>query len=100
MGANGWMTGPIFLDWLRSLFLPSLSPDRSAVLLVLDGHKSHISYEVLCLASDNRVHLLKLPPLLTHLQPLDLSVFKPVKSAWNLAVADFVHKERHAQGEA
>ena len=43
------------------------------------------------------MHLLKLPPHLTHLlQPLDLSVFKPMKSAWDLAVADFMRKERRA----
>ena len=95
VSANGWMTGPIFLDWMRSLFLPSLPQDHPPVLLVLDGHTSHISYEVQCLARENHVHLLKLPPHLTHLlQPLHLSVFKPMKSTWDLAVADFVCRER------
>ena len=78
VSANGWMTGSIFLDWMRSLFLSFLPQDHPPVLLVLDGHTS---YEVCCLARENCVHLLKLPPHLTHLlQPLDLSVFKPMKS--------------------
>ena len=79
---NGWMTGPTFLDWMKSLFLPSLPSQQSPVLLILDGHKSHISYEVRLLAREHNVHLLKLPQHLTHLlQPLDLLVFKPMKSA-------------------
>ena len=43
---NGWMTAPTFVDWLKSLFLPSLPPEHTPLLLILDGHKSHISYEV------------------------------------------------------
>ena len=39
VSANGWMTGPIFLDRLRSLFLPSMTPDHPPVLLVIEGLK-------------------------------------------------------------
>ena len=95
--ANGWMTGSNFIDWLKSVFIASLSPQHPPVLLILDGHTSHISYEVRTLARDNNVHLLKLPPHLTHLlQPLDLAVFKPMKSAWDVATADFIRRERRA----
>ena len=93
---NGWMTGPNFIDWLKSLFIPSLPAERP-VLLILDGHASHVSYEVRIIGRDNEVHLLKLPPHLTHLlQPLDLSVFKPMKTAWDAATSDFVRRERRA----
>ena len=49
VSSNGWMTGPTFVDWLQSLFIPSLPPERP-VLLILDGHASHISYEVRIIA--------------------------------------------------
>ena len=96
VSTNGWMTGLTFVNWLQSLFIPSL-PQERPVLLILDGHTSHLSYEVRIIARDNGVHLLKLPPHLTHLlQPLDLSVFKPMKSAWDAATSDFVRRERRA----
>ena len=65
------------------------------MLLVLDGHSSHISFEDRELAIENGVHMLKLPPHLTHLlQPLDVGVFKPMKANWYSAVADFTRRER------
>lgn len=96
--ANGWITRPTFIDWLaKSVFLASLPLQHSPVLLILDGHKSHISYEVCVNSSDNGVHLLKLPPRLAHLfQTFDLAVFKLITSAWNLTAAEFIHRERQA----
>ena len=91
---NGWMTGEGFLDWLRSLFLPSLPAERP-ILLLLDGHSSHIGYEVRRLAAQNGVHLLKLPPHTTHLlQPLDVGVFNCMKDVWQRVVGSFTRRER------
>ena len=91
---NGWMTEESFVDWLKALFIPSLPPTRP-VLLILDGHKSHITYEVRELARDNNIHLLKLPPHTTHLlQLLDIGVFNLMKGTWQTAVADFTRRER------
>ena len=91
---NGWMTTPAYIDWFRNIFIPSL-PEERPVLLVLDGHSSHISYEVRELAIENGVHMLKLPPHLTHfLQPLDVGVFKPMKANWYSAIAEFTRRER------
>ena len=81
---NGWMTEESFVDWLKALFIPSLPPTRP-VLLILDGHKSHITYEVREIARDNNIHLLKLPPHTTHLlQPLDIGVFNRMKGTCRL----------------
>jgi hypothetical protein len=91
---NGWMTTAAYIDWFHNLFIPSL-PHERPILLILDGHSSHISYEVSDLAMKNNIHMLKLPPHLTHLlQPLDVGVFKPMKSIWNSIVADFTRRER------
>ncbi|KAK3741118.1 hypothetical protein RRG08_042485 [Elysia crispata] len=52
-------------------------------VLIFDGHLSHISLPLIEEALANNVSLLRLPSHLTHLlQPLDTSVFRPVKSKW------------------
>ena len=90
---NGWMTADGFVDWLKSQFIPALPPARP-VLLLLDGHSSHIGYDVRQLAIDNDIHLLKLPPHTTHLlQPLDVGFFNCMKHAWQEAIGDFTRKE-------
>ncbi len=96
VSVNGWMTTPAYIDWFRNIFIPSL-PEERPVLLLLDGHSSHVSLEVRQLSIENNVHMLKLPPHLTHLlQPLDVGVFKSTKSNWYTAVADFTRRERRA----
>ena len=46
------------------------------VVLIEDGHASHITIEVIELAKKNDVHLLCLPSHTSHiLQPLDIGVF-------------------------
>ena len=94
VSSNGWMTTSAYIDWFRNMFLPSL-PDECPILLILDGHSSHVSYEVRQLAISNGVHMLKLPPHLTNLlQSLDVGVFKSMKANWYSAVARFTRKER------
>ena len=91
---NGWMTTPAYIDWFRNLFIPSLPAERP-ILLILDGHSSHVSLEVIDLAVSNEIHMLKLPPHLTHLlQPFDVGVFKPMKAVWYSVVADFTRREQ------
>lgn len=47
------------------------------MLLVLDGHGSHITINVIEFAKSNGIHLLCLPSHTSHiLQPLDVGVFK------------------------
>ena len=41
------------------------------------------------IAKENGVHLLKLPPHTTHLQPLDLGVFNHLKHTWEPIVGQF-----------
>ena len=80
---SGWMTQVTFIDWFKSLFVPSL-PQDCPVVLILDGHDSHLTYKLCILAKENDVHLIKLPANLTHfLQPLDMAFFKPLKAEWN-----------------
>ena len=84
---SGWMTKEIwfqqFVKWI-----PLIRP----VLLIQDGHSSYISIELIELARANSVHLLCLPPHTTHiLQPLDVGVFKPFKSAFSQACHKYMY---------
>ena len=82
---SGWMEAANFKQWVEKMFLPAVKhlAEKNPVLLIFDGHHSHISLELIQLARDNNIHLHCLPPHSTHLlQPLDVGVFGPVKAAW------------------
>ena len=82
---SGWMDSDNFLSWFKKMFLPAVShlTKEAPVLLFFDGHYSHISMELIKLARSNNIEILCLPPNTTHLlQPLDVGVFAPLKSAW------------------
>ncbi|KAJ8909702.1 hypothetical protein NQ315_002742 [Exocentrus adspersus] len=80
---RGWMESTIFYNWFKKSFLPNIGKDRP-VLLIYDGHSTHVSPEVCQLATDNAVTILKLPPHTTHvLQPLDVAIFGPFKTSWD-----------------
>ena len=79
---NGWITQELYIEWFN-FFLKNIPPTRP-LLLIEDGHSSHVSIEVIELARKNDVHLLCLPPHTTHLlQPLDVGIFKSLKSHYN-----------------
>lgn len=91
---KGWMTEINFLDWFKNQFIPALPRERP-VLLIMDGHKSHIKYEVRELATQHSIEIAKLPAHTTHLlQPLDLSVIKPMKEAYDSAAHAFFRRNR------
>ena len=86
---NGWINQQLYLQWFE-FFVASIPPARP-VLLIEDGHASHISLEVIKLAQENDIHLLCLPSHTTHLlQPLDVGVFKSMKSQFNKACKHFM----------
>ena len=57
---KGWMTEVNFLDWFRNHFIPFL-PDKRPILLILDGHESHVKYEVRQLAVKHNIEITKIP---------------------------------------
>ena len=79
----------IFLNWFK-FFLTSIPPTRP-VLLIMDGHGTHMSIEIIELARSNGVYLLCLPAHTTHiLQPLDVGVFKSFKSNFSKACSKYL----------
>jgi hypothetical protein len=80
---TGWSNGDIALKWLNEIYLVETKPESPLEwrLLILDEHSSHITTKFMFLAWTHRVQLLYLPPHTSHkTQPLDRSVFSPLKN--------------------
>ena len=87
---SGWITRELFFEWFK-MFIQKIPPSRP-VLLVLDGHGSHITIDVIEFARSN-VHLLCLPSHTSHiLQPLDVGVFKSLKSFFSKGCCQYMAK--------
>lgn len=95
--ANGWITSDIFYNYLEKTLIPALDPERP-VLLLYDGHSTHVTNKVVQLANDNDITILKLPPHTSHLlQPLDLAVFKSLKVKWDQKLCIWQRKHTGAR---
>jgi len=88
MQCKAWMTNDLFKAWmlhfllkLSSLYAISATQRH---LLILDGHKSHISLDVINIAMARGLDLVTLPSYTLHeLQSLDVSYFKPFKATFH-----------------
>ncbi|KAK3748521.1 hypothetical protein RRG08_008682 [Elysia crispata] len=84
---NGWITQNLFYEWLKQVFVPQTAHVKKPLLLLVDGHISHQSVQASKLCDENNIVLYCLPPHSSHiLQPLDVGVFKTMKSEWKKAV--------------
>ncbi|KAJ2937645.1 hypothetical protein O0L34_g19319 [Tuta absoluta] len=86
---KGWMTSRVFYGYIANNLIPYLrkSNVKFPALVLIDGHKSHITYEVSQLCKDNDIILYALHPNATHIiQPADVSVFRPLKNSWRKIV--------------
>jgi DDE superfamily endonuclease/Tc5 transposase DNA-binding domain/helix-turn-helix, Psq domain len=88
---KGWTNDEIALWWLQEIFIPQTQPDPpSKRLLIVDGHGSHCTDDFLYECFKNDIYLLFLPPHTSHvLQPLDISIFSPVKSYYRQALSEY-----------
>ena len=87
--SNGWINSDLFLQWF-GFFLQHIPPTRP-VLLIMDGHGSHMSIDLIELAQSNGVHILCLPSHTMHvLQPLDVGFFKSFKSHFSKACSKYL----------
>ena len=83
---NGWIDGSVFLKWLKHFVLHVKPSAENKVILVVDGHATHKSLAAIEYARDNSVIMISLPPHSTHhMQPLDKTIFGPLKTAYNAA---------------
>ena len=93
---SGWMETAQFLEWFMKIFVENTKEIEGGKLLIFDGHNSHISCDVVEMAVANNIELLCLPAHTSSiLQPLDVGVFKGVKSAWRKLLTSFYERTRY-----
>ena len=83
---SGYVDSELFIKWMEKIFLKFAVPERP-IILFIDGHKSHVTLDVVDMARNNDVILFCLPPHTIHaLQPLDVAIFKSFKNHFSKAV--------------
>ena len=91
---KGYMNSAINLEWMQKVFDPSTRERANGRprILINDGFETHESLDVLTFCFENNIVLCRLPSHTSHrLQPCDVSVFSPLKTAYREEVE---HLER------
>ncbi|XP_055528078.1 uncharacterized protein LOC129720616 [Wyeomyia smithii] len=86
---SGWMNSEAFFEYIANVFYPWALKQKVQFPLILfvDGHSSHTSFETIEFCKKNGIILVSLFPNATHvMQPLDVSFFAPLKNAWQEVV--------------
>jgi hypothetical protein len=77
------MTCEVFYEYITNIFHPFFVSQGVIFLVVLfvDDHKSHLTYELSVLCNKLKIEIIALYPNATRiLQPADVVVFRPVKT--------------------
>ncbi|XP_030748956.1 uncharacterized protein LOC115877032 [Sitophilus oryzae] len=92
---SGWMRGDNFFDYIANDFNEWVTQMqlKRPILLLIDGHKSHMTMQLSEFCHQNGIILYALPANTTHiLQPADVSVFKPLKTEWKKTVREWQNR--------
>ena len=93
---SGWFEMNTFKTWFVDVFLATVRNRPGRKLLVGDNLASHFSPRVMQLAKEHDIYFTALPPNATHiLQPLDVSVFHPMKLVWKEILDNFRKESRN-----
>lgn len=91
---SGWMEDTVFESWFK-IFTKHVENLQKPILLLFDGHASHLTYATVKHAIDNEIIIICLPPNTSHaLQPLDVGVFGPLKLKWKDILKDWLRETR------
>lgn len=93
---SGWMHDFNFISWFKTMFVKAVAKEEKPLLLLFDGHNSHISYDLIEMAKSHGIILFCLPPHTSHrLQPLDVGFFAPFKTVWRSQLKDWARMTNH-----
>lgn len=88
---SGWMTSLNFVKFLEHFQKHVKVTQENKSLIIMDNHESHSSLEAITYAKEHGIILLTIPPHTLHkLQPLDRTVFGPLKNFYNSACDDWM----------
>jgi hypothetical protein len=94
MSENGWTNNVLGLEWLKHFDAHTKTRQRGVYrLLILDGHKSHLSQDFKDYCLENKILTLCMPAHSSLvLQPLDVVLFLPLKRKYSQKVRDLAHQ--------
>ncbi|CAC5424039.1 unnamed protein product [Mytilus coruscus] len=96
---TGWSNTDIFKTYLQTHFINYVQglSEKQPILVIYDGHLSHVSLGVIDWAKANNIILLVLPAHTSHLlQPLDVGCFGPLSKIYNHSCHKFM-RENHCK---
>jgi len=89
---SGWMKSEVFYEFIANIFYPFVVEKGITfpIILFVDGHKSHLTYQLSELCTSLNIILIALYPNSTRiLQPADVAAFRPLKSGWKKGVFEW-----------
>jgi len=89
---SGWMKSEVFYEFIANIFYPFVVEKgiKCPIILFVDGHKSHLTYQLSELCSSLNIILIALYPNSTRiLQSADVAAFRPLKSGWKKGVFEW-----------
>lgn len=88
---NGWTDTELSMQWLEKVFIPHIHKKHrlgAPVILQLDGHNSHTTYQFALLCAKHGIEQVISPSHTTHrLQPCDVAVFSPLAAAYKRIIS-------------
>ena len=90
---TAWMTEELMFDWLKKVFFMQSIPLRTRRVLVVDSFSVHIKPSIRKFMEERKVKYITIPGGLTHLlQPLDVSINKPIKDRVRIFYEEWFNK--------
>lgn len=94
---TGWTNHELGKEWLTGVFdrftKAKARNGRDYRLLITDGHSSHVNMDFLEWCDQHRIIVAVFPPHSTHrLQPLDVSLFSPLSTAYTKQLIQWTAK--------
>jgi len=88
---SAWINSILFVKVLEHIKKYSRCSNEDKIILLMDNHESHFSFEAVKYAKENGIILVTFPPHCTHrLQPLDVGIFGPFKSKMKISMNDWM----------
>jgi len=92
---SGWFTADLFEDWFNNVIMPYFRRLPGPKILIGDNLCSHVSFRVIKKCIDEDIRFVLFVPNSTHLcQPLDVGVFRAIKSKWRGVLKKWKLKHR------
>ena len=91
--SSGYSSDAVARSWFENVFIRHAreKTTRGRILLILDGHNSHVNVKFLELADKHWVIIAVLPPhTMYQLQPLDVGIFSPLTTSYSKHLDLFV----------